>query len=124
MAVPVTNTGERPGSEVVQCYVAPPLPARLTRPPKELAGFAKVWLEPGETATVRLTLNAPPSPTGTRARTTRPRSTPSCPRSRSRAAGAAGQRGWQVDAGEYRLLVGRSSADLPHTVTVQVNPSE
>ena len=54
--VAVTNTGERRGAEVVQCYVAPP-PGRLVRPPKELAGFGKVWLDPGETATVEITLD-------------------------------------------------------------------
>jgi beta-glucosidase len=36
--VPVTNTGERSGAQVVQLYVAPP-PSRLTRPLKELKGF-------------------------------------------------------------------------------------
>jgi Fibronectin type III-like domain/Glycosyl hydrolase family 3 N terminal domain len=55
-AVPVTNTGGRPGAEAVQCYVAPRAP-RVMRPPKELAGFAKVRLDPGETATVRIELD-------------------------------------------------------------------
>ena len=58
MTVPVTNTGSRAGSEVVQCYVAPASP-RLARPPKELKAFAKVWLEPGETTAVELVLDAP-----------------------------------------------------------------
>ena len=55
--VDVTNTGSRPGSEVVQCYVGHP-DARLARPPKELKAFAKVILDPGATATVRLELDA------------------------------------------------------------------
>ena len=42
-----TNTGDRRGAEVVQCYVAPPQPARGDRPPKELKAFAKVALDPG-----------------------------------------------------------------------------
>ena len=54
--VPVTNTGGRRGAEVVQCYVAPPS-SRVVRPPKELKAFAKVWLDPGQTATVRLELD-------------------------------------------------------------------
>ena len=54
--VPVTNTGDRRGAEVVQCYVAPPRRRRLvTRPPKELKAFAKVRLDPGESTTVELT---------------------------------------------------------------------
>ncbi|MGH8478398.1 MAG: fibronectin type III-like domain-contianing protein [Gammaproteobacteria bacterium] len=54
--VPVTNTGVRRGAEVVQCYVVP-LSSRVVRPPKELKAFAKVWLDPGETATVSLELD-------------------------------------------------------------------
>ena len=53
--VDVTNTGARRGAEVVQCYVAPRDPS-VTRPPKELKAFAKVWLDPGETTTVTLEL--------------------------------------------------------------------
>ena len=54
VSVPVTNTGDRRGSEVVQCYVGPPQPSRLVRPPKELKAFAKVGLDPGEQTTVAL----------------------------------------------------------------------
>lgn len=65
VSVPVTNTGERTGSHVVQVYVAPPpttntdsgLPS-VTRPPKELKGFAKVSLDPGESATVTIALDS------------------------------------------------------------------
>ena len=56
--VEVTNTGDRRGAEVVQCYVAPPTSSRVTRPPKELKAFAKVQLDPGESTTVELTLDA------------------------------------------------------------------
>ena len=41
---------------MVQCYVAPP-PGPVVRPPRELGAFAKVWLDPGETATVELVLD-------------------------------------------------------------------
>ena len=49
----VTNTGTRVGSEVVQMYVHD-LVSSVTRPVKELKGFAKVVLSPGETKTVTL----------------------------------------------------------------------
>jgi beta-glucosidase len=47
----VRNTGERGGAEVVPVYIHPVNP-RVPRPPKELKGFAKVWLKPGEEKTV------------------------------------------------------------------------
>jgi beta-glucosidase len=49
----VTNTGRRAGSEVAQMYIRD-LVSSVTRPVKELKGFQKVWLEPGETKTVAL----------------------------------------------------------------------
>ncbi|MGB7762374.1 MAG: glycoside hydrolase family 3 N-terminal domain-containing protein [Bryobacteraceae bacterium] len=48
----VTNTGARAGSEVVQMYIRD-LVSSVTRPVKELKGFRRVDLEPGQTATVR-----------------------------------------------------------------------
>ncbi len=56
-SVKVTNTGSRPGSEVVQFY-ARDMAASVTRPVKELVGFSRVHLEPGESAMVALTLPA------------------------------------------------------------------
>ena len=53
MLVDVTNTGKRAGSEVVQMYIRDCV-SSVTRPVKELKGFQKVWLEPGETKTVAL----------------------------------------------------------------------
>jgi beta-glucosidase len=49
--VDVTNTGSREGSEVVQLYIRDVV-STVTRPVKELKGFKKVWLKPGETTTV------------------------------------------------------------------------
>ena len=49
--VDVTNTGKRKGAEVVQLYIRD-LVSSATRPTKELKGFKKVWLEPGESTTV------------------------------------------------------------------------
>jgi beta-glucosidase len=54
-SVNVTNIGERAGAEVVQLYVSPQ-GAPLPRPPQELKGFSKVFLAPGETRKVSLTL--------------------------------------------------------------------
>jgi len=51
--VDVANTGKRAGAEVVQMYIRD-LVSSVTRPIKELKGFQKVWLQPGETKTVTL----------------------------------------------------------------------
>ena len=47
----VTNTGKREGAEVVQMYIRDVV-SSATRPVKELKGFQKVMLRPGETKTV------------------------------------------------------------------------
>ena len=51
VSVAVTNTGEVAGKEVVQLYIRDEY-STVTRPVKELKGFEKVYLEPGETKTV------------------------------------------------------------------------
>jgi beta-glucosidase len=51
--VDVTNMGKRAGAEVVQLYIRD-LVSSVTRPVKELKGFRKVWLKPGEHTTVTL----------------------------------------------------------------------
>jgi len=53
VTVSVTNTGSLPGAEVVQVYVAPTKPS-IRRAKKELQGFKKVLLQPGETKTVEV----------------------------------------------------------------------
>jgi len=53
MMIEVTNTGPREGQEVVQMYIRD-LVSSVTRPIKELKGFAKVSLRPGEAKTVTL----------------------------------------------------------------------
>ena len=53
VSVDVTNTGTRPGTEVVQLYIRDCV-SSVTRPLKELKGFAKVALEAGETKTITL----------------------------------------------------------------------
>jgi beta-glucosidase len=120
VTVPVTNTGGRWGTEVVQCYVAPVAP-RLVRPPKELAGFAKVRLDAGETATVRIELDdrafaywdagRPDGDTIATRATALPMRRPS---------GPARTPGWQVDPGRCELHVGRSSAAIDHVLPVEI----
>ncbi len=54
--VPVTNAGPVAGAEVVQLYITDPK-CSVMRPVKELKGFAKVFLEPGETRDVKITID-------------------------------------------------------------------
>ena len=91
VTVPVTNTGNRRGNELVQVYVAPP-PGGVPRPLKELAGFAKLTLNPGETATATIELNE-----------------------RSFARWDPELHQWVVDPGQYQLVVATSATD-PHSV--------
>lgn len=53
--VPVTNTGDKAGAEVVQLYVSDPK-CSVGRPAKELKGFSKVFLQPGKTKDVKITI--------------------------------------------------------------------
>jgi beta-glucosidase len=92
--VDVTNTGGMAGKEVVQVYVRD-CAASLPRPPKELKGFAKVHLEPGETKTVSISLNT-----------------------RAFAFYHPGHRQWVTEDGEFEILVGASSADIRQVATL------
>ncbi len=83
--VTVTNTGAVPGAQVVQLYIAPHT-AGLHRPVKELKGFQKVFLQPGESAAVDFMLD-----------------------DRSF---AVWQDGWKVPSGSYDVLVGDLKAAL------------
>lgn len=55
ITLPVTNTGSHEGSEVIQLYISD-LKSSLPRPVKELKGFSKVKLAPGETREVTFTI--------------------------------------------------------------------
>ena len=94
LSVDVTNTGKVAGKEVVQVYVHD-AKSGLVRPPKELKGFAKVELQPGETKTVSLALDF-----------------------RAFAYYHPGYMQWITEEGEFDLLVGSSSADIRCTRTV------
>jgi beta-xylosidase len=56
-AVTVTNTGDRAGAEVIQLYYRDPV-ASVTRPVRQLLGFARVSPEPGQAATVSFDIHA------------------------------------------------------------------
>ena len=84
----VKNTGAVAGKETVQLYVRD-LQSSLFRPDKELKGFAKVDLAPGEETEVSLTLDQ-----------------------RAFAFYDAGSQDWVVEAGHFEILVGASSRDI------------
>jgi beta-glucosidase len=83
----VTNTGSRAGADVAQVYVGESNP-KVPRPAKELKGFSRVELAPGETKHVSVALN---------------------PRAFAYYDTAA--KDWHADAGQYSVEVGRSSAE-------------
>jgi beta-glucosidase len=56
VSVTVKNIGNRKGAEVVQLYIRDEYSA-VPRPVKELKGFQKIWLEPGQSQTVSFTIN-------------------------------------------------------------------
>ncbi len=91
----VTNTGARAGADVAQVYVG--FPAADSEPPRQLKAFRKVRLAPGETRRLTFSLD---------------------PRAFAHWDDAAD--GWVVSAGEYRIHVGDSSADLPLSGTVSL----
>ena len=97
VACQVTNTGERPGKEVVQLYVGD-LAASVARPVRELKGFTKVDLRPGETTTVVFRLQA-----------------------RDLSFWSVADGGWVLEAGQFELAVGSSSRDLRLTAIVEVD---
>ncbi|SDD04582.1 beta-glucosidase [Paenibacillus sp. UNCCL117] len=96
VSVKVRNAGNRAGKEIVQLYVRDAA-SRISRPDKELKGFAKVSLEPGEQKTVTFTLNK-----------------------RAFAYYHVGLKDWYAETGEYELLIGKSSADIVLKETVHV----
>ena len=119
VSVPVTNTGDRRGAEVVQCYVRPPQ-GRLSRPARELAGWAKLWLEPGETATATIELDErafaywdPTSPDEDEL-AARVANAPMA----VRAEPLHSQAGWWIDAGTHEVEIGASVADIRQRLSV------
>lgn len=89
----ITNTGKCVGAEAVQLYVAAPK-GGIHRPVKELKGFAKVYLNPGESKEVYFQLD-----------------------DRSFAVWSDG---WKIPGGTYTVCVGASSADIRLTGEMEV----
>jgi len=99
VSVRVRNTGKRRGAEVPQVYLG--LPSDAGEPPKRLVAFRKVWLEPGQSTTVRMTID---------------------PRAASHPLGVwdeAAKR-WVVRDGSYVVSVGTSAAGRFLTESVRV----
>jgi len=98
--VDITNTGTVEGKEIVQFYVRD-MTGSCRRPVKELKGFAKVSLLPGETKTVSVTLDK-----------------------RSFAWYHTDLHDWYAASGTYEILVGSSSRDILLRQTVKLNSSQ
>lgn len=96
VTVPVTNTGELAGREVVQVYTSLPGSA-VARAPRELKAFASVELAPAETREVRLTV-----------------------RRQDLAYWDIRVDRWVVEGGDYTVSVGASSRDIRSTTAVTV----
>lgn len=102
----VRNTGKLAGADVGQVYVSDDTHPAVERPAKELKGFARVYLNPGEQRRVHVGLNA-----------------------RSFAYYDVQSKAWHANAGRYRILVGRSSTEivlthdlmLPQAISIPVS---
>lgn len=94
----VTNTGPVAGAEVVQVYLKVPSQGQ---PPKRLVGFQKVWVNPGESEPVTITIDP--------AATNHPFSVWNyCSRT------------FLTNPGQYIVYVGNSADNTPHTTTIDV----
>ena len=93
----VRNSGNRYGAEVAQLYVSEP-DCSVMRPDKELKGFEKVFLQPGESKSEELLIKVS-----------------------DLAYYDEGHKGWTVEPGEFLLHLGTSSGNICQTVKVMVN---
>jgi beta-glucosidase len=94
VSVEITNTGKVAGKEIVQIYVHDQK-SGLVRPEKELKGFAKVELQPGETKSVSIKLDF-----------------------RAFAYYHPEHKRWITEDGDFDLLIAASAADIRHTLTM------
>ncbi|MGL2993304.1 beta-glucosidase [Flavobacterium sp. TSSA_36] len=90
----IKNTGNKEGAEVIQLYVAP-TNSRVMRAKKELKAFQKVFLKPGESKNIELTI-----------------------RVKDLAFYDEKLADWSIESGEYQLLLGQSSRDLKAPLSV------
>ncbi len=84
----VTNTGKRAGTDVAQLYVSD-RHSHVPRPVKELKGFARVSLQPGQTNPVTITIDR-----------------------RALSYYDVSRKDWTAEPGSFEVLIGRSSADI------------
>jgi len=98
--VKVKNTGNVRGKEIIQLYVKD-IESRVNRPEKELKGFEKIQLEPGEEKTVTFNLDK-----------------------RTFAYYNAEIKDWYLESGEFEILVGKSSKDIILKENVKVNSTK
>lgn len=94
----VENTGQFTGKEIVQLYISQNNPS-LERPPKELKGFSKIELEPGEKEWLELELDY------------------------QDLAYYHPQEGWIVEADHFKIMIGASSRDIKFTEEIEVESS-
>lgn len=99
VSVPVTNVGPRAGKEIVQLYISD-LKSTVDRPVKELKGFRKVSLAPGETATVKFEIGKD-----------------------ALSYFNADKHEWECEPGAFEALAGASSADIRSKIKFTVEPS-
>ncbi len=95
----LANTGSRPGADTAQVYVG--MPASTGEPPRQLKGFSKLSLNPGQSQTVSIPLSAT-----------------------SFAHWETSSRQWVVSGGSYQIYVGDSSRDLPLQASLELPSSE
>lgn len=100
VSVDITNTGDRSGKEIVQLYVADE-ESTVIRPLKELKGFEKVELAPGETKTVTFLLDR-----------------------RAFAYYNVQNSDFHVESGDFRIMVGASSRDIRLETVVNVESTK
>lgn len=96
----ITNVGKVAGAEIAQLYVKD-TESTLFVAEKQLKGFKKVYLEPGESDTVTITLDR-----------------------RSFAYYNVSEKDWRVEAGDFEILVGASSRDIKLSSKVSVSAEE
>lgn len=92
----VFNSGERPGSEVPQLYLS--FPSSAGEPPKQLKGFQRITLEPGQTANVKFMLD-----------------------DRSFSIWDVSKHDWSVVFGEFDVMVGASVEDIRLTGKLSID---
>jgi beta-glucosidase len=90
--VPVTNTGDSFGAEIVQLYLRD-VESSIPRPDKELKGFKKIWLNPGQTETVEFMISEDDLRFFDPVR-----------------------HAWVSEKGKYEILLGTSAADIMYTL--------